>query len=181
MNENNTADTVSKRERLYIGNLPFSVDGGYLKKFFQELLGEEAVLDAEVIVDKARGRSKGYGFVTFSSAEFAEKAVNFNGKEMESKDGSTRPISINPAHDKKANNDRGGFKPRRYNDNYRGDRGYYPNDRSNRGGNGNGSGNRRRGSYSNSGASASSNRDRNSSGNGRGYKSSYNERDYLYS
>ncbi|MDJ0626155.1 MAG: RNA-binding protein [Candidatus Caenarcaniphilales bacterium] len=168
MSENNASDTP-RNARLYIGNLPFSVDGGYLKKFFQELLGEEAVQDAEVIVDKARGRSKGYGFVTFTSSEFAEKATSFNGKEMSSKDGSSRPISINPAHDKKMNDDRGGFRPNnrfQNNDSRGGGRGYYGNNSNNDRG-----GNRKRNNYG-------SNR-----GNSRNPRGRYsdNERDYQYS
>ena len=46
--------------KLYVGNLPWSVDDSALKKLFAPYGVEEASL----IKDKYSGRSKGFGFLT---------------------------------------------------------------------------------------------------------------------
>ena len=46
--------------RLYIGNLPFSVDDHQLRTLFEE---HGAVDSATVITDRDTGRSRGFGFV----------------------------------------------------------------------------------------------------------------------
>lgn len=75
--------------KLYIGNLPFSIDSAGLKKIFEGYAIEEAT----VIQDKFSGRSKGFGFVTISDDESAKKAVSeLNGKEVEG-----REIKVNEA------------------------------------------------------------------------------------
>ena len=45
-----------------------------------------------VITDRATGRSKGFGFVTFATEEGAKAALDMNGKEVEG-----RPIVVNVA------------------------------------------------------------------------------------
>jgi len=66
--------------KLYVGNLAYSVTSEQLKEFFAEF-GE--VVEAIVISDKMSGRSKGFGFVTFGSDEEAKKALEMSdGKEM---------------------------------------------------------------------------------------------------
>ncbi len=75
--------------KLYIGNLPFSIDSAGLKKIFEGFEVEEAT----VIQDKFSGRSKGFGFVTISDDESAKKAISeLNGKEVEG-----REIKVNEA------------------------------------------------------------------------------------
>ncbi|XP_047960885.1 29 kDa ribonucleoprotein A, chloroplastic-like [Salvia hispanica] len=67
--------------KLFVGNLPFSVDSAALADLFQQAGGVEEV---EVIYDKATGRSRGFAFVVMSSVEEAEAAVEqFNGYELE--------------------------------------------------------------------------------------------------
>lgn len=66
--------------KLYVGNLAYSVTSDQLKEFFAEF-GE--VAEAIVISDKMSGRSKGFGFVTFGTDEEAKKALEMSdGKEM---------------------------------------------------------------------------------------------------
>ena len=48
--------------KVYVGNLPFSVDLEKLKELFASY-GE--IEEAVVISDKFSGRSKGFGFVTY--------------------------------------------------------------------------------------------------------------------
>ncbi|MFW6110024.1 MAG: RNA recognition motif domain-containing protein [Patescibacteria group bacterium] len=59
--------------RLYVGNLDYSVTNEDLGELFADF-GE--VVSAEVITDRASGRSKGFGFVEMSSEEEAEAAMN---------------------------------------------------------------------------------------------------------
>lgn len=67
--------------KIYVGNLPFSVDSEKLKELFSQF-GE--VTEATVISDKFSGRSKGFGFVTFENDEDAKKAIDgMNEKEVD--------------------------------------------------------------------------------------------------
>ena len=76
--------------KVYVGNLPFSVDDEGLKKIFSDYEGVEEVT---VIKDKFSGRSKGFGFVTFASEENAKKAFSeLNDKEIEG-----RKLKVNEA------------------------------------------------------------------------------------
>ncbi len=71
---------MEDKKKLYVGNLPYSVNSDELRKIFSEF-GE--VVDAIVLSDKFSGRSKGFGFVTFATEEMAQKAVEgLNGKEV---------------------------------------------------------------------------------------------------
>jgi|TARA_B100000315_G_C14214440_1_gene423594 RNA recognition motif-containing protein len=76
--------------KVYVGNLPFSVDDEGLKKLF-ESYGE--IEEATVIKNNFSGRSKGFGFITFPSEEGAKKAIaEMNDKEVEG-----RKIVVNEA------------------------------------------------------------------------------------
>ena len=80
--------------KLYVGNLPYSVTEEDLKKFFAEAGSVES---ATIIADKISGRSKGFGFIEMSSEEGAKKAVDsFNGKDMDG-----RSLVVNEARPKK--------------------------------------------------------------------------------
>ena len=96
-NANNSAD---KSKKLYVGNLPFSVDDNSLKFFFENALGENSIKTAQVVKDRETGRSKGFGFVTFASQELAQKAVALTGQEIEGPDGGRRAVSIDEAKER---------------------------------------------------------------------------------
>ncbi|CAI9760680.1 unnamed protein product [Fraxinus pennsylvanica] len=67
--------------KLFVGNLPFNVDSAALAGLFERAGNVEMV---EVIYDKLTGRSRGFGFVTMSTAEEAASAAQqFNGYEFE--------------------------------------------------------------------------------------------------
>ena len=55
--------------KIYVGNLPFSVEESDLKELFSGYETEEVVL----IKDKFNGRSKGFGFVTIPDDELQRK------------------------------------------------------------------------------------------------------------
>jgi RNA recognition motif-containing protein len=76
--------------RLYVGNLPYSVDDVQLKELFSPY-GE--VSEAVVIKDKYSGRSKGFGFVNFDDDEAGKKAI----EAMNDKDLQGRPLKVNEA------------------------------------------------------------------------------------
>ena len=76
--------------KLYVGNLPWSIDDNGLKELFTSYGDiEEAVL----IKDKFSGRSKGFGFVTFTDDAAAQKAI----AEMHEKDVEGRPLTVSEA------------------------------------------------------------------------------------
>ncbi len=106
-NSNSGGDQGQSNNKLYIGNLPFSVDNNSLSAFFENALGPDSVSNVQVIIDKNR-RSKGFGFVTFATPELAEKATELRGQEIEGLDGTRRQIDIAPAHQKRTSSFGGG-------------------------------------------------------------------------
>ena len=76
--------------KVYVGNLPFTVDDEKLKEFFAPY-GE--IEEATIIKDKFSGRSKGFGFVTFKDDEAAKKAIS----EMNEKEVEGRNLKVNEA------------------------------------------------------------------------------------
>ncbi|KAL8458009.1 hypothetical protein ACS0TY_034944 [Phlomoides rotata] len=66
------ADGFMEEAKLYVGNLPYDVDSEKLA----ELFNEAGVVEiSQVIYDRETDRSKGFAFVTMSTVEEAEKAV----------------------------------------------------------------------------------------------------------
>lgn len=69
--------------KLYIGNLPYSMDEEGLRKLFSAFSPDEV----SVIKDKFSGRSKGFGFVTISDDASAKKAIDeLNGKDCDGRE-----------------------------------------------------------------------------------------------
>jgi len=65
--------------KLYVGNLPFSAGDADLQSLFAQA---GTVKSAQVIKDRASGRSKGFGFVEMSSPDEAQGAITmFHGKD----------------------------------------------------------------------------------------------------
>lgn len=117
-NNQDPQDQQQVPNKLYVGNLPWSVTTDQLREMFSEA-GE--VTDAIVLSDKFTGRSKGFGFVTYATEEEAEKAIEmFNEKEIEG-----RALVVNKARPKsdkpRFNRDRRGGGYNRGGGNYRKD------------------------------------------------------------
>ena len=67
-------------KKLYVGNLPYSVQDETLQNAFSAF---GTVESARVITDRETGRSKGFGFVEMSSDDEANAAIEkLNGMPM---------------------------------------------------------------------------------------------------
>jgi RNA recognition motif-containing protein len=66
--------------KLYVGNLPYSVRDSDLEQAFSEF---GAVTSAKVMMERDTGRSKGFGFVEMASDAEAQAAINgMNGQSL---------------------------------------------------------------------------------------------------
>mgnify|MGYP003573705319 FL=1 len=80
-------------KKLYVGNLPWSVDDGELQALFSSL---GTVHSARVITDRETGRSRGFGFVELDDAAADSAVAELNGKDM-----GGRALRVNEANDKR--------------------------------------------------------------------------------
>lgn len=77
-------------KKLYVGNLGYNVTSADLERLFAS---HGSVRSAQVIEDRASGRSKGFGFVEMSTEEEAQAAIAaLNGTSFEG-----RAITVNEA------------------------------------------------------------------------------------
>ncbi|MGE4233167.1 MAG: RNA recognition motif domain-containing protein [Bacteriovoracia bacterium] len=68
-------------KKLYVGNLPFSLDESSLEQLFAQ---SGTVVSAKIITDRGTGRSKGFGFVEMANDNEADNAISsLNGKDIE--------------------------------------------------------------------------------------------------
>ncbi len=92
--------------RIYVGNLSYDVSEDDLRTAFAAFGSVEEVI---IVKDRYSGRSKGFGFVTMSGDEEAQKAIDgLNGTEIKG-----RSITVNKARPREE-------RPRRSNDSSRG-------------------------------------------------------------
>ena len=88
-------------KKLYVGNLGYDVTEGDLTQLFSQHGG---VVSSAVIMDKATGRSKGFGFVEMSTDAEAQAAIAaLNGQEH-----SGRALTVNEAKPRPEGGSRGG-------------------------------------------------------------------------
>jgi RNA recognition motif-containing protein len=66
--------------KIFVGGLAWATDDHGLKAAF-ESFGN--VVEAKVIADRMTGRSRGFGFVTFDTAEAATEALSFDGQMLD--------------------------------------------------------------------------------------------------
>jgi len=83
---------------IHIGNLSFNTTEEGLKEAFSAF-GE--IASARIIMDRATGRSKGFGFVEMEDDKQAEKAI----KEMDGKMLDGRKIRVSKAIPREQRND----------------------------------------------------------------------------
>lgn len=97
-------------KKLYVGSLPYRTTEEDLRAIFNQY-GE--VTSVNIVIDRASGRSKGFGFVEMANLEDAKKALEaVNGSEL-----GGRALIVCPARPQTERRDReeGGnwSKPRR--------------------------------------------------------------------
>jgi len=79
-------------KKLFVGSLAWATDSSGLRTAF-ERFGE--IEEAQVISDRETGRSRGFGFVTFTEEGVTQNAISeMNGAELDG-----RPIVVNEARD----------------------------------------------------------------------------------
>jgi RNA recognition motif-containing protein len=88
-------------EKLFVGNISYNTTENDLHDAFAAF---GTVLEANLMMDRATGRPRGFGFVTMSSAEEALKAVEgLNGKQVDG-----RALTVNVARPKPDRQEGGG-------------------------------------------------------------------------
>ena len=86
---------------IYVGNLPYDVSDSDLQQLFENY---GTVASARVVMDRATGRAKGFGFVEMNDRAEAEKAIAAtNGYDMNG-----RPLRVNESQHKPPRSEGGG-------------------------------------------------------------------------
>ena len=92
--------------KLYIGNLPYESSEIELREFLSDF---EPIVDFHMPLDRDTGRPRGFAFVTLSSRESGESAV----ENLDGVDFNGRPVRIREAEDRpRAEGGGGGGGPR---------------------------------------------------------------------
>merc|ERR1711916_374302 len=89
----NAAELEGKTTKIFVGNLSFQSQERDLSDFFSSC-GE--VVDSRVISDRNTGRSKGFGFVTFSSPDGPVEAKKLTGQDLQGREIRVEFASENP-------------------------------------------------------------------------------------
>src|SRR3954467_3376166 len=92
--------------KLFVGNLSFNTTENDLQDAFA---AHGTVVEANLMMDKMSGRPRGFAFVTMSSPEEAQKAIDaLNGKELDG-----RALTVNIARPREERPGGGGGGGRR--------------------------------------------------------------------
>src|SRR6202040_4343672 len=93
--------------KLFVGNLSFNITENALQDAFA---AHGTVVEANLMMDRATGRPRGFAFVTMSTPEEAQKAIDaMNGKEL-----GGRALTVNiarPREERPAGGGGGGRRP----------------------------------------------------------------------
>ncbi|GAB2218971.1 hypothetical protein Droror1_Dr00006596 [Drosera rotundifolia] len=89
--------------RCFVGGLAWATDDQSLERAFSQY-GE--IVDSKIINDRETGRSRGFGFVTFSTEEAMKDAIEgMNGQNLDG-----RNITVNEAQSRGGGGGGGGFR-----------------------------------------------------------------------
>jgi RNA recognition motif-containing protein len=92
--------------KLFVGNLSFNVTENQLQDTFA---AHGTVVEANLMMDRMSGRPRGFGFVTMSNADEAQKAIDaLNGKDLDG-----RALTVNIARPREERAPGGGGGGRR--------------------------------------------------------------------
>ena len=90
-------------KKLFIGSLAWATDSSSLEAAFERF---GAIEEATVISDRETGRSRGFGFVTFTDEGPTQQAISeMNGTELDG-----RPIVVNEAKEQAPRGGGGGYR-----------------------------------------------------------------------
>src|SRR6059036_1545252 len=93
--------------KLFVGNLSFNTTENDLQDAFA---AHGTVTETNLMMDRETGRPRGFGFITMSSAEEAQKAIEaMNGKEVDG-----RALTVNVAKPREERTGGGGGGRREY-------------------------------------------------------------------
>jgi nucleolin len=108
-------ETPTKRSKpesgsasVFVGNLSWNIDQEWLASIFESIGG---VVSARIITERDSGRPKGFGYVDFESAEFAKKALELKGTDVDG-----RPINVDLAQSKSNDTPGSGDRAKRFGD-----------------------------------------------------------------
>jgi RNA recognition motif-containing protein len=87
-------ESPMKGINIYVGNISFKTEDEQLRDLF-ELYGQ--VEAAKVVIDRATGRSRGFGFVEMPDRDAGLKAI----EDLDSKDFMGRSLRVNEARPRK--------------------------------------------------------------------------------
>src|SRR6266705_6934494 len=89
--------------KLFVGNLAFDTTENDLQDAFA---AHGAVLEANLVMDRSTNRPRGFGFVTMSTPEEAQKAIAaMNGATLKG-----RNLTVNEARPKEERSGGGGYR-----------------------------------------------------------------------
>src|SRR3954454_21895458 len=95
--------------KLFVGNLSFNTTENDLQDAFA---AHGTVVEANLMMDRATGRPRGFGFVTMSTAEEAQKAIEaLNGASV---DGRNLTVNIARPREERSGGGGGGGGRREY-------------------------------------------------------------------
>lgn len=79
------------QSKVYVGNLSYNTTEDQLRDFFSQY---GTIEDVKLIIDFNTGRSKGFGFVTYGSAQDCENALAANSVDLDG-----RKLKVNIARE----------------------------------------------------------------------------------
>ena len=92
--------------KLFVGNLSFNTTENDLQDAFA---AHGTVMEANLMMDRATGRPRGFGFVTMSTPEEAQKAIEgMNGKSI---DGRALTVNLAKPREERSGGGGGGRRP----------------------------------------------------------------------
>ena len=95
--------------QLFVGNLSFNITENDLGDAFA---AHGTVVETNLMMDRATGRSRGFAFVTMSSPQEAQKAIDaLNGKDL---DGRSLTVNVAKPREERSGGGRSGGGRREY-------------------------------------------------------------------
>lgn len=92
--------------KLYVGNLPFSATEDTVRAAFA---AHGTVNTCSLVMDRATGQPRGFGFVEMSNEDAARAMQALNGQDF-----GGRPLKVNEAQERERSGGGGSRGPRRF-------------------------------------------------------------------